>query len=277
MRDLFGEAIGIQGHETPRRRGAGTRAGEDRRIASPRPRPVGRPGRLRLCDDVAVNLAGTCLFYPCSWWDLRGPLLGFTPYVSSFWFADTGYSEDRSDLGRILRPGYRVAGGTRVEPIQLAGDESTTLLRRGRRPFVTHCQVHCENEAKDIDVRLCGADGPALFRSIQERIGVFFYRGDGDGDGGLRGIEGQLPYVLDRLVDGGLIVTDGCNQFGGEEAELPYWELGRFCYTQTNVLRAFRDARDISDAAGRRFRCVGFVEHDDFGKGPTLVWQVTRS
>jgi hypothetical protein len=119
--------------------------------------------------------------------------------------------------------------------------------------------------------------GPTAMREIG-RLGVFFYRGcstEGSSTFWLTskkyGGIGQIDEVLDRLIDGGLVVTDGsmCEGTGN-----PYRELCRFFGNREPGFNAVEQAETFQDDEDRTFRCVGYAGEK---YGPTLVWQVRRT
>jgi hypothetical protein len=125
---------------------------------------------------------------------------------------------------------------------------------------------------RDIAANYWQARGEEVIEGLGT-LGVFFYRGDtlghGEGSSGVPWLGEELfAKVLDRLVDGGLVVTDGSNW----SADGP------------RPLATFYEKLGIGDEAvarsepfawgGRRFCCVAYVGER---YGPTLVWQVTRA
>lgn len=117
------------------------------------------------------------------------------------------------------------------------------------------------------------------FRKESFTLGVFFYRGDSHEGSStpwlsvrrVRRSEGFIFDVLNKLVDGGLIVTDGSRCEGSGN---PYTALRRFLMTDADGPAAMREAEPFTDVQGRTFRCIGWAGRRN---GPTLVWQVTQS
>jgi hypothetical protein len=117
-------------------------------------------------------------------------------------------------------------------------------------------------------------DGRRGLGRFDAPIGVFFHRGDmgpcddpGEGSSGSHWLSKEwLEPVLERLIDGGFVVTDGSC---GRE----YPELRRFDGRNTmDPGAAVQEARPF-ETAGRVFTCVG---HAGMRYGPTLVWEVRR-
>lgn len=101
-------------------------------------------------------------------------------------------------------------------------------------------------------------------------IGVFFFRGDNpvdvEGSSGILWLGGTLfCRILQLLIPGGLVVTDGSNPGPGGPKHLSDFYHNRMIREEAvSAARAF-------EFEGRRFTCVGYVG----GKNdPTLVWRV---
>jgi len=268
----------------------GTRRGGGRtpRPASRRPAP-----KLVLTADIVVDLRGTCLFYPCAGEDVYAPVQVFLPYVSSFWFVDLHYSGTVGDRHiRRLAHRHPLAVEPRLEPVDDPDWEGVMYADPGRPSFLKTATFTRARSGDPFAVRWCRNHGPAAMLDLPEPIGVFFYRGDGDGDGGSsipwlcdarakwRAYTGRMNAVLDRLVDGGLIVTDGSNTRLAEStgAPDPYRALGNSLYHRRNSpATAHAEAQPFEDEHGHRFRCIGHLGPDGHGYGPTLVWQVRKS
>jgi hypothetical protein len=80
--------------------------------------------------------------------------------------------------------------------------------------------------------------------------------------------------VLDKLVDGGLIVTDGSMCDAGTN---PYREFQTLSGQEmVSAEEAVRSVSAFSDDEGREFQCIGCLGQDHHGHGPTMIWQVHR-
>lgn len=243
-----------------------------------------------LDQSVLRRLEGTSLFYPCSGNDLLLPLATFGPFVSDFWFVDSAYF-------RRSRP--------EEEPPILSKEHGYTLLDKQIRlptiseedwiddekydckppPILTESYRHITS-GRMIRVHRHRRRGPSALRREIDRLGVFFYRGDNDGDA--HGGSGTLwltvhrpkkrrrwliHEVLDKLIDGGLIVTDG-SMCQGEHN--PYREIARF-RSKEDILRdqAVGLAQSFHDDRGHFFQCIGYCGYNRL-YSPTLIWQVHR-
>jgi hypothetical protein len=247
-----------------------------------------------LTTDIGVDLSGTCLFYPSAGEDVYAPVQVFLPYVSSFWFVDLNYPGSVGERHiRRLAGRHLLAAEPRLEPVDEPDWDGVMYLHHpGRPPFRKTATFARARSGDPFAVHWCRNHGPAALLDLPEPIGIFFYRGDGDGEGGSsipwlcdrqtkwRAYTGQMNAVLERMIDGALIVTDGCNTRLGEStaAPDPYLTFGRSLYQRrNNPEAAYEKAQPFEDEHGHRFRCIGYLGPDGHGNGPTLVWQVRKS
>jgi hypothetical protein len=118
-------------------------------------------------------------------------------------------------------------------------------------------------------------------------LGVFFYRGDSEEGGSStqwltvwgwhrknKRRRWLIHEVLDKLIDGGLIVTDGSMCKGGHN---PHREFRRLhCNRAISAEAAVASVHSFQDDSGRTFRCVGCLgQHYHYW--PTLIWQVKHA
>ena len=232
------------------------------------------------------RLEGTALFYPCSVDDLRSPIGLFVPALRDFWFVDIGYFVNGRSAHRarpVLAADERYTllsvEGTGLETAEkeLRADERTGKAYEWLEPGVLTERYLHRASGQLVSVHRRRGFGPSALRKEIGNLGVFFYRGDSLGEGGSGTLWLSVHHsnvrlieeVLAKLVDGGLIVTDGSNCHGSQN---PYAELGRF-HRQAIGREAVRLARPFADPQGRRLECIGYAGRR---YGPTLVWQVTR-
>ena len=140
--------------------------------------------------------------------------------------------------------------------------------------FATRAGRHCVN-----------VDARDWLATYDERLSVFVYRRDGNGEGG-SGIqwlrEPLLSQILGKLVDGGIIITDGSNGYcAKDEKENPpqqsMWrDLGH---------KPGETLPQDFEFNGWKFKCLENLErrgngsqprgsHLQRGYGPTYVWRV---
>jgi hypothetical protein len=125
---------------------------------------------------------------------------------------------------------------------------------------------------KKIEVYRHVQDGLVTFMTL-DKISVFFLRGDSEGEGG----SGQRWFqerifnlILDKLVDGGLIVTDG-SSWNPEEYETAQWKS--LWKNRYNSKRDNLQKPDDFLYSGRKFICIGECGHR---YGPVYVWKVIK-
>ncbi len=214
------------------------------------------------------------LFYPCSGEDWREPLKFFGPWCSDFWFVD---NEDFMRQPLEVPPAVFLP--ERHELVIPDGDSKNEERYDDQRPsFPTATYCHRES-ARVIRVHWYPQDGQSALETQIDRLGVFFYRGDGGSEGG-SGIEwltsphqpDLVHKVLEKLIDRGLIVTDGSNCGGGDHN--PYRQLRGLRENRTiTAENAVKNSSGFQDDEGRSFYCIGCLGQYR-GYGPTMVWQV---
>lgn len=236
-------------------------------------------------ENILLDVKDTALFYPCSGEDVDVPFDLFSPFVTDFWFVDRGYfstgSHDTKHYGFDLpadkqapllwgNRNYRLIG----KPV-VTGLPDWDICNREIEPCVrTETYQHLASK-REIRIHRCRRYGFSALRNGMTSIGVFFYRGDGyGGDGGSGNLwlaPEHINEVCDKLVDGGLIVTDG-SQHGRKRnsAYEGFWKYRSLSMTADELIK---HAKTFTDNAGRTFTCVGYA-----GKryGHTLVWQVKK-
>jgi hypothetical protein len=231
-----------------------------------------------------AKTVGTKLFYPCAGRDVIEPTMIFGPFVSELWFGDLAYPAGlRMDpvFGRSSNNGYI------LKEVKITGNPEAVLqLRDGYRflPPSKRIETYQRQDGSALHiVRRRGFDEIALGAEFpDDSIGVFFYRGDGGGEGG-SGIEffgnrrkkypplqNLFSLLLRKLTKPALIVTDGSNC--GKSSGLP---IARFFNSSISSKDAFiMCAGQIWSVGGIQWRCVGFAGRR---YGPTLVWAVAPS
>ena len=236
------------------------------------------------------------------------PIRVFSPFVTDFWFADVAYfRSNRRYFGEFAKS--LNGDATKTLPL-LSGDKSyefqgseisgpplaqiehrVDLDHPGQTyPFLEPC-VRTEtylhrNSGKIIRIHLRRGYSVSAFRKEITALGVFFYRGDsseGSNTPWLSGISrrsGQpgidrhyylLGEVLDKLIDGGFVVTDGSRC---ENRSNPYKPLRQFLMCHQMPGRdTVEQTQPFTDPNGYVLICVGYAGNRH---GPTLIWQVHR-
>jgi hypothetical protein len=229
------------------------------------------------------GLSATALFYPCSGADLWTPITLFAPLVAQLHFADVGYFRAGHQNTRTfgLDTPVEEAAPIAAPSGQWAFAERKILPRiRGWRSEDARAlqeQYRLTDSGRSFDVIRSNAHCEDALEQPERPLGVFFYRGDSLGEGG-SGIlwNGFVLFetILDRLVDGGLFVTDGSNPDA----------LARDGFAEAHPIlsaRYMKEDKGWRHMLGRTFRpyggsvltCVGFA---GFRYGATLIWQLRR-
>jgi hypothetical protein len=244
--------------------------------------------------DTAIleHLIDETLFYPCSGKDWETPLNLFAPYITDFWFVDCNYFLDDAYLSdwEIQEFGY-MRPADQQEPV-LMEDGRYALLDvsiqgpprwNPRKRHITPCILtetyHHLATGRSIRIhRRRGYGYSAIAREI-DRLGVFFYRGDSQGEGGsgntwLR--SSNLERALCKLIDGGLVVSDGSDGrrylrlTGTYKALYVHEDNHRVPQLPAQALIAKRPPFRDKDHH-RLFTCIGYAGER---YGPTMIWQV---
>ncbi|MCI0709990.1 MAG: hypothetical protein L0154_07485 [Chloroflexi bacterium] len=214
----------------------------------------------------------------------------FAPHITEFFFVDWSYFQRKpaDQVKPILqhKPAYQLIDVEFSEGPLSAITEWRIDPDTGRSyRWIEPCRrseryIHVPSSQEIVIHRRRGSGASGLKKLIQQ-LGIFYYRGDSSEGSNLlwlrvntrkhkRGKRFLFDEVLDRIVDNGLIVTDGSNCPYGE-----YHEFARFHATHDEISgeEAMRSATSFTDCRGFSYRCVGYAGHR---YGPTLIWQVSR-
>lgn len=253
-----------------------------------------------LSSRLQVRVPEGRLFYPCCGDDTLGPLRWFMDSISEFHFVDIQNLPGlpRLDCASQDQPGR---GGSRngrlgairkeivsqvdeledqevaVDPETLRKMETCGFKLKGLRESRTRInrQEWTYEPGGGKKIRVCRyiQDGLTVFLGLDE-ISVFFLRKDSMGESGSGQMwfqKGLFDLILDKLLDGGLIVTDGSGLPMEGRDDLPYRGLWK------NHRSWGREAVTMPEDfqyMGRTFRCLGEAGR---GYGPVYVWQVERT
>jgi hypothetical protein len=234
-------------------------------------------------NETLLRVNNSTLFYPCSGNDLSVPIKIFSPFVNDFWFVDRGYFSPGHQDTRGY--GYDVSADKQIPVLnkdkkynlietKTTGPVSWHAYNHEIEPCVlTETYEHLPTKNK-IRIHRRRGYGFSAFRKEIDSIGVFFYRGDSQGEGGSGNLwlaSEHINEVCDKLIDGGLIVTDGC-QHGHTTEHRELWKYHR-CNCQIEPEEIIKSMEPFTDKSGRRFTCVGYAGQR---YEPTLVWQVYK-
>ena len=209
------------------------------------------------------------LFYTCCGHDdLTKAVEGFVDQIDVVHAADIGrrmLTNFDHDWQGVCRRSVPYAFASEWEPngpegIRWCdGDQSHEKPRRRREYTLIH-----RDTGRTLEFIWHNYDAVEALRQIPS-ISIFFARRDGSRDGeGASGIcwlgDILLARTLEKLVSGGLFVTDGV-RMGGEKPQAPLWRAPR---AENPVGTRFT-------AAGRAFECIGVF---DTQPPATLIWRV---
>lgn len=232
-----------------------------------------------------LGIENSSLFYPSSGNDWITPIRIFSPVITEFWFVDKGYFApgccDTRDYGFDApadkqAPLLKEDSDYRLINIQHKGPVSWDWYETNIEPCVlTETYIHQPTQKQIIIHRRRGY-GFSAFRNQIHQIGVFFYRGDSLGEGGSGNLwlePSHVNEICNKLMDGGLIVTDGSNP-GRSWKTGNYSELSKHDFRSEEAMEFIHSMRPFQDHYGRTFTCIGYAGHR---YGPTMIWQVRKN
>ncbi len=211
------------------------------------------------------------LFYPCCGDDTLHPLSLLLDRISEFHFADVaGVHLPNSNP---LAKGYFVSSQQKIDQEYVSvhcplGDIGYIAV-----PVNKIIQTWTVQASKQQDVKVVyhQLDGMLALLQLPE-IAVFYYRGDSRDQGGSgQSWLGEVLFslVLEKLLDRGLLITDGSN-FCTDSANVPWKNLWTHADCRLTDDLAMPD--DFT-CLNRYFSCVSRVGNY---YGPVYVWQVTQ-
>ena len=230
------------------------------------------------------SVNNSTLFYPCSGNDLSVPIELFAPFITDFWFVDRGYfTPGHQDTKRyqldlpadVIKPTIKDSNLYKFIDKTIVGRPSGTSTVRTIKPCVLTEQYLHLPTGLEFRIHRRRGYGFCGFRKEIRSLGVFFYRGDSMGEGGSGNLwlnPKHLNNICDKLIDGGLIVTDGSNHGKDRNGSI----LGENYWAKHPIpgKEAMDCSRSFTDDMGRQFNCVGYAGN---GYGPTLIWQVHKT
>lgn len=241
--------------------------------------------------ETLLMIENSTLFYPCSGNDLLTPIQLFSPFVTDFWFVDRGYfspgHQDTKHDGLDAPADKQIPILTENKDYELieitiVGPASWDRYKRDIEPCIlTETYKHIPSK-KQVKIHRRRGYGFSAFHKEIRSLGVFFYRGDSQGEGGSGNLwlaSDHISEVCDKLVDGGLIVTDG-SQLGrwGKSSKLnTYHKFAQYHggTPKPKIPDEFvQSVKPFTDKEGRLFTCVGYAGQR---YGPTLIWQMKKA
>lgn len=232
-----------------------------------------------------VEIPNGSLFYPCCGDDTYLPLELFIDKISEFHFVDIVFLPflpklecqiegfpDPIQNRRSMRSNY----SNKLITKEIISNAKTTRIERDAvNKAITYKQewLYTPQECRKIGVYRHIQDGLKVFKTL-DNISVFFLVGDsaGEGGSGQRWFQEKLfDLILDKLIDGGLIVTDGSG-LDWENTDSAIWK----------PLWSNRDAGENNNLPkpenfnykGRKFVCI---EKCGYRYGPVYIWKVIKA
>lgn len=249
---------------------------------------------ILLKDDYASDIEDTKLFYPCSCNDYLKPIEIFAPIVTEFIFVDIGYlregetpnKSNRLSLdARFIKPilneelGYefldsKIIGNPNYPYSQPLKELDTCILIQRFKNLDSN---------KLITIKIVRGFGYDCFEKLAlNQLGVFFYRGDSQDVSGSKNYwfnRSKMLKVCDKLIDGGLVVTDGSNY---DRRSMEYFPFASHKHNEYYVQTGEHSLQlqfDLSmkkrfvDKYGNIFTCFGYI---GIRCGQTFVWKLNK-
>lgn len=239
-------------------------------------------GLQTLAAEYGVKAPEGVLFYPCCGEDTSDPIRLFIDTVSEYHFVDIAMIPPVRNLpstGSWNRPadarhGYGQQRGS--QPAGLLGRFITSWCVDESSDGVVHSLNMLGETERHVAIHCHMADGEEVFSRLPS-LSVFFYRGDSPGDGG-SGVgwlgDRLVDQILDKLADGGLIVTDGSRASDLCHGIWPIWSHSQRDYGLAHYSRAeLRPPRIEFEYRGRVFKLIGDC---GYRYGTVYAWQVVR-
>ena len=245
-----------------------------------------------------IDVPDGILFYPCCGHDTTLPIIAFKSKISEFHFVDYQFiaptppisvlRATRAEYNRACsRNGRRTSASAPIDESKIKERPLSAEIRaklkacaatmphvlRINKTTQTYKRIWRTREGRKITLYAHRQDGLAMLMSL-EKISIFFLCGDSLGEGG----SGQewfqettMRVILDKLVDGGLIVSDGSGYHYNARTRSPVRNLWRD-YINRGDDYSEENPQDFV-YAGRQFSCLGRCGER---YGPVYVWQVKR-
>ena len=203
----------------------------------------------------------------------------FAPFLKEMHFADRDYF--RTEIEKQT-PLYGLTSQFRLRSMEWETspvlDEKYAIanwIMRDQEPLTR--RENYSFTRRELEIVMHKQNSLAVFESLPE-LGIFFYRGDSSEGGNVAWLSANqwqtgsnqpamLTAVLDKLADGGLLVTDG-SRIEDKPSEIA--PLAQFSNQNVDV-----EADQVApfQAFGRRFQLLGTLKP---GRRPTLVWRVEK-
>ena len=249
------------------------------------------------------------LFYPCCNKDLISPIKYFSHLVKEFWFVDkTAYHRNDNYGRRIRKKDYYLFLDQKIDYYNSIFNIVPALRReykrldfklwvpaltvfkeyyryslgyRGRygtpgwsNPIVFTEILEHKQTGNIITTNLRNGDATAsLFKDDFKKISVFFYRGDSDGEGGSGMkwfLKDKFGMIVEKMINGGLIVTDGSNQRTNGSITKPLLEGWPKSTKEKPAIT------ELEFKINKKYYLLKWVGYIDKRYNETLVWQLYK-
>lgn len=247
--------------------------------------------------NLKISIPKGILYYPCCGNDTFEPIRLFLNKVDQFHFADNdgiglpaveGHENRRRDTsvfnrvefcdgreGKLtIRPHWFVEKSSiqHIDVNQETLDLAKTLtddVNSPKSPGIYQESWGNSRDGSKTEV-ICHRNDAVITLTSLDKLSVFFYRGDSIGESG----SGQwwlgpklFNFMLDKLLDGGLIITDGSNPEPQKFRNNLEWSLLNVEWS------ALWDEKIDFVYRDRTFKCLGQLTAID-RRRKTYVWQV---
>jgi len=205
-----------------------------------------------------LNLAESVFFYPCCSSDVSQPIRFFAPHISRFCFADIQpppVSELRKAVDIHEEHSVVISG---YEFLQYSPED---VPRRELERIADLRALHnysASYKGSEFEISWYQCDAVHALQQI-DQVTVFCHRSDGpiwgEGSSGIPWLQKDLfSLVIDKIVDNGLLVTDGsCGHYPDtEHPHSPLWRDLRA--NKSDCPASMPEDFELNHA---RFRCLG--------------------
>jgi len=260
---------------------------------------------------LTITIPKGSLYYPCCWNDTLEPIKIFLNQVDEFHFVDNMNiglpalegEEVRSRYpytsilnhgkfcdpreGKLLHKPQWFVEKSSMHPVEIkqeTQDFANTLTDCAWAPKNPglYQETWCNSRNGTKTEVYCHHNDGVIALSSFDKLSVFFYRGDSIGESG----SGQwwlgpklFNVVLDKLLDGGLIITDGSNpdpMFGKVEWS-PLWKERNYSFARSSSVSSDERSLSLNENndfiyRDRTFKCLGKIA--PIRNRTTYVWQV---
>jgi hypothetical protein len=222
-------------------------------------------------DFEQLNIPKGILFYPCCGYDTFEPLHLFQNVIKEFHFCD----KEQIGLPPIHNQNIMDIRHQGINTI----NESLNIIYLNSKLVnkpegITYQEFYLNRENDhQLEVHAHIKDAISVFKQLKD-IAIFFYRGDSMGGlgSGITWLGPDLfPQIVEKMVDGGYLITDGSNP-DANQLETDWNELYKHSHWNYPDLMPGEQPKDFK-YRDHTFTCLGSI-----GKryGDVYVWRVNK-